>query len=358
MSAQNLRTGTVRPDDSHDPRARLVAENFFSMRPKPLERWLWQQALPASAERIYWYHWDLGYRNGTWCSQVPIRIVGRDCCLDPATVTRAYQLLKSLDLIRREDPGRDPANPFQQATALTEVRIPRELLVTLGREPKRRPASETNTQNAASTPIPNVAVPAQQARAVTKETAPLTVAATGNAADHPPSEMSVSRAESKAIFGRFSAGERTRFAEASRLRRANMEFDADTRLGPTERAHVLSTLESLSRARPTQTSPKQPAAQVTPSPKGPRRLPALEVVKLQKSLRTLAAASGTPTNEGLMREVMYAVEEGALTRFPVPLAINIALKKLREGAWSSPYRMPADWGVRRAAAEVCSAAGQ
>ena len=95
---------------SRDPRTRLAREKFFSMRPKPLERWLWQQGIPASAERVYWYHWDIGNRNGTWCSQVPIRIVGRECCLDPATVTRAYQLLKRLELLRREDPGRDPAN--------------------------------------------------------------------------------------------------------------------------------------------------------------------------------------------------------------------------------------------------------
>ena len=137
-----------------------------------------------------------------------------------------------------------------------------------------------------------------------------------------------------------------------------MEFDADTRLGPTERAHVLSTLESLARARPAQRTPDRPASQAAPVQKGPRRLPALEIVKLQKSLRTLANASGTPASEALIREVLYSVEEGALTRFPVPLAINIALKKLREGAWSSPYRMPADWGVRRAPAESCSAAGQ
>lgn len=36
-----------------------------------------------------------------------------------------------------QDPGRDPGNPFQQATAVTEVRIPRELLTELGRAPNR-----------------------------------------------------------------------------------------------------------------------------------------------------------------------------------------------------------------------------
>ena len=335
MSAENLRTGIVRPDETRDVRSRLVAENFFSMRPKPLERWVWSQGLPASAERVYWYHWDLGHRNGTWCSQVPIRIVGRDCCLDPATVTRAYQLLKRLDLIRREDPGRDPANPFQQATALTEVRVPRELLATLGREPKRRAAAALKPERVAE------------------------VAAEGRAEPRPATSVTVvSREESKAIFGRLSAGERTRFAEASRHRRPGMEFDVDTRLGPTDRAHVLDTLGSLAQARPVQTVPDRPVTPAAAAPKGPRRLQALEVVRLQRSLRTLAAAGGTPANQNQLREVMYAVEEGALTKFPVPLAVNIALKKLREGAWSSPHRMPADWGLQRAYPEQCSAAGQ
>ena len=335
MSVENLRTGIVRPDETRDIRSRLVAENFFSMRPKPLERWVWQKGLPASAERVYWYHWDLGHRNGTWCSQVPIRIVGRDCCLDPATVTRAYQLLKSLDLIRREDPGRDPANPFQQATALTEVRVPRELLTTLGREPKRRSTASPKPVLAAK--------PLAQGRAEPSQVTPA---------------IRVSREESKAIFARFSAGERTRFAEASRHRRAGMKFDADTRLSPADRAHVLDTLQSLAQARPVQTVPDRRAAPASSTPKGPRRLQALEVLRLQRSLRTLAAAAGAPAHQSQLREVMYAVEEGALTKFPVPLAINIALKKLREGTWSVPHRMPAGWGLQRAYPEQCSAAGQ
>ncbi|MBS1994704.1 MAG: hypothetical protein JSS86_00280 [Cyanobacteria bacterium SZAS LIN-2] len=338
MSAQNLRTGDVRPDETRDPRTRLAREKFFSMRPKPLERWLWQQGIPASAERVYWYHWDIGNRNGTWCSQVPIRIVGRECCLDPATVTRAYQLLKRLELIRREDPGRDPANPFQQATAVTEVRIPRELLTTLGREPSRPHAAHET--RAVRSPIAMPEVTCGQGR---------------GAAD--PAIAALSREESRAIFARLSTGERVRFAEASRQRRTSLEFDADTRLGPAERGHVLATLESLACARPTATATDAAPPANPRRPSGPRRLAALEIVKLQKSLRTLAAAAGMAPDASLMRQVLFAVEEGALVRFPTPLAINVALKKIREGAWSMPHRMPPDWGVSRALPESCSAAG-
>jgi hypothetical protein len=54
--------------------------------------------------------------------------------------------------------------------------------------------------------------------------------------------------------------------------------------------------------------------------------------------------------------VVWAVEEGALRRFEMPLAVNIALKKIREGAWSRPNRMPPNSARIAARAETCSAA--
>ncbi len=315
-------------ENTRDPRVTLVREKYFTMRPKPLERWVWQQGMPASAERVYWYHWDLGAQNGTWCSQVPLRLVARDCCLDPATVTRAYQLLKRLALVRRQDPGRDPRNPFNQATAVTEVRVPRDLVSSLAREPNRRQGAPVATVDAAAPPIEPVSPAAQV----------------------PPATLD--REASRLVFARLSAAERTRFSQASTHRRSSVEFDEGTRLDPTERAHVLSTLESLARARPV---PRQSAANPGPAPR--RRLGALEVMRLRQGIGTLAAARGGTVPTALLGEIVYAVEEGALLKFPVPLALNIALKKVREGLWSSPNRMPPDWGIRRALPELCSAAG-
>jgi hypothetical protein len=321
-------------ENARDPRVTLTRDKYFTMRPKPLERWVWQQGLPASAERVYWYHWDLGAQNGTWCSQVPLRIVARECCLDPATVTRAYQVLRRLGLVRREDPGRDPRNPFQQATALTEVRVPREVVTGLTREPNRRRAHSTQAEPAATPVPPHPAI--------------ASVAVVADAPQLP------SREESRQIFARLSAGERTRFAAASAHRRTTLEFDADTRLAPIERAHVLATLESLARARPNAAATLAAA----PVPAAPRRLTALEVLKVEKGLRTLAAARAVETPCALLGEIVYAAEEGALAKFPVPLAVNIALKKVREGGWSSPHRMPPDWALRRALPGTCSAAGR
>ena len=318
-------------ENARDPRVTLMRDKYFTMRPKPLERWVWQQGLPASAERVFWYHWDLGAQNGTWCSQVPLRLVARDCCLDPATITRAYQLLKRHGLLRREDPGRDPRNPFQQATALTEVRVPKDVVIGLPREPNRRAGCP------AAPPATAVAAGA-------------TVEAASTAGGPTPS-----REESRRIFAKLSARERTQFSAASSHRRTTLEFDPDTSLAATERAHVLATLESLARARP------EPARVIRPTVghrQGPRRLTALEVLKIDKGLRTLASARAEAPPATVLGEVVFAAEEGALAKFPVPLALNIALKKIREGTWSSPSRMPPDWGLRRAWPVPCSAAGR
>src|SRR4051812_42458604 len=132
----------MRLENSNDPRDVLVRQKFFSIRPKPLEHWLWGASISPSAERVFWIHWEAGHRNGTWCSSIPLRQVARESRLDVSTVTRAYQQLSQCGLIRRQDPGRDPRNPFMQATAITEVRLPRELLCELGRHPNRRAAND------------------------------------------------------------------------------------------------------------------------------------------------------------------------------------------------------------------------
>jgi hypothetical protein len=137
LAPLTLERRALQVSDSN-PRTRLVKEKYFSLRLKPLEHWLWQQGVSQAAERVFWLHWEEGMRAKDWCSQIPLRGVAQQCCIDSSTVTRAYQTLKSLGLIRREDPGRDPVNPFQQATAITEVLIPRALLAELHRSPNRR----------------------------------------------------------------------------------------------------------------------------------------------------------------------------------------------------------------------------
>ena len=328
-------TQTVR--DSGDPRDALVRTKYFSMRPRPLERWLWSQSLAPAAERVFWFHWDEGQKAGDWCSQVPIRQVALACHLDPATVTRAYQALKKLGLIRREDPGRDPHNPFCQATAVTEVRLPPALLPALHESPNRPMTKPAPSDSAA---------------------AELRLS---DAPDKPAAEIGfnalkivrpTSLKEARALFQKLSAAERQRYQEAQRLRATGLEFDPDTRLSPEERAYFLNSLAALHA---------QPAVERVTSVRetrdvgayGRRSLTPLELARIRR--RVVELVPGEAGAE-LARQVAWSVEAGALSRFGAVHGLHIALKKIREGAWTKPNRMPPNWLRAIAGPESCSAA--
>jgi hypothetical protein len=322
-------------DSAHDPRSALVKTKYFSLHPKPLERWLWRQDLPPSAERVFWLHWEAGMQNGDWCSEIPLKRVALECCINLSSVTRAYQILKSLDLIKREDPGRDPDNPFQQATAITEVRLPRELVCELTRCPNR-PGKAQKLEEKTCQP---------QRAEVTAELAPAPVRRHSN------------RVETQAMWNRASAAERTRFFFASRDRLTSLEFDANTQLTPEDRGQILAQLALVAAARPAPSS-VIPVGATAAAPKGPRRLSVLEIARTRNQVMELVPA---PSAQEVLRQVLWAVEEGALQRFSPAMAVNIALKKIREGVWGRPNRMPPNWMPRAlpktvAQPEPCSAA--
>ena len=340
-------------DNSHDPRDRLVREKYFSLHPKPLERWLWQQGLPQAAERVFWLHWEEGMRSGDWCSQVPLKRVASLCCVDPSTVTRAYQVLKARGLIRRQDPGRDVENPFQQAMAVTEVRIPRELLVELSRSPNRPQAGRKEGPQSAR-PGAGAAVPQTGTNGVPREpvAGPSDVPSSASGGTH---KAPLSREQIHAMWGRVSGAELSRFFTASRNGITTLEFDADTRLTAEDRGEILRELEQMARARREPPKPTLgPAVRPSSAPyAGPRRLSALELARTRK--RVQECVSSRDGGE-VLRQLVWAVEEGALRRFEAPLAVNIALKKIREGAWTRPNRMPPNWARLTALPETCSAA--
>jgi hypothetical protein len=336
-----------------DPRTALVRTKYFNQYPQPLERWLWKQKLPQAAERVFWLHWAQGRRNGDWCSEIPLKRVALECCVDPSTVTRAYQLLKTLGLLRREDPGRDPNNPFCQATAITEVRLPREFVTELGRSPNRpqkdpSPPTSAEAISAPQIPLAPASLPAEPASSVTEPSAPASSRVTRP-----------SRQQTQAIWAKASADERARYFVASRDRLTHVDFDPDTRLTPEDRGWILAQLTQLAIAKPTEAAPSASKPKPSkPAYQGPRRLSVLDLARTRK--RILECVPGAAAAE-VLRQVIWAVEEGALRRFEVPLALNIAVKKIRDGAWSRPHRMPPQWMPRaqtreRAVPEQCSAA--
>jgi hypothetical protein len=151
------------------------------------------------------------------------------------------------------------------------------------------------------------------------------------------------------MWARASAGEKAQFFRASRSGVLRIEFDADTRLTPEDRGQILVQLDQMARARITVT----PAAKSVQGPgyASPRKLSVLE---LARARRKIAAVVTAVERAETLRQVIWAVEEGALRRFDVPLALNIALKKIREGGWTRPNRMPPNWA--RAVPETCGAA--
>lgn len=327
-------------ENARDPRVALVREKYFSLRPKPLEKWLWAAKAPGSAERVFWYHWDVGHQNGSWLSQVPIRIVAKECGLDVGTVTRAYQWLTARGLIRRVDPGRDEANPFRQATALTEVYVPRDLVQRLAAEPNRRQrarAAEPPVDRSVA-PTPIAAQPLEAGTATAKPAA-------------------LARRESQQIFQKLSETERQRFYVEQRDRGVGMVFDEGTRLTDAEQGHVRATLASLAAAKPTAV-PVATSGRIGAQPAARARLTVLQLAALRARI-VKSKGEGDPrdVNE-LVRQVAWSVEEGALARFEPALALSIACKKIREQAWSTPRGMPVAWRAPCARPETCSAAGR
>ena len=330
-------TGNVRPGFERDPRTALVQDKYFSLRPRPLERWLWSQGVPASAERVFWLHWQEGLQRGDWCSEVPLKRVARECCLDLSTVTRAYQLLTKLGCVRRTDPGRDPANPFNQATAVTEVRVPRELLVELDRHPNRRSSSSERSADpvAAAAPEP------------TATAAPETPKPTDPFAGLRGRERLKALGQ---LTNAMSAGEESRYREALRTHQGHIDFDADSRLSAEERGRVLQFLTCLALEPARAQHPVTPAAVV----RGPRKLSVFELARLKRDIQSATSSAAAPE---LMRQVLWSIEEGSLKRFEPAHALHIALKKIREGAWTRPNRMPPNWArAMSAPLETCSRA--
>jgi hypothetical protein len=330
-----------------DPRAVLVKDKYFTLKPKPLERWLWTQGLPQAAERVFWLHWEEGKRHGDWCSEIPVKRVARECCVDVSTVSRSYQLLKSKGLIKREDPGRDPRNPFCQATAITEVRLPREFLTELSRSPNR-PVKEAITAETSASPPMTLTATAKSFELATGADSPPISAASRSSRP--------TRQETQAMWSRASEGERARFFRASQGRLTCLEFDAETSLTAEDRGQILAQLAQLAAAKPAPAV--RAVAGAKPVYTGPRRLNVLDLARTRK--RILDSVPGTAAEE-ILRQVVWAVEEGALRRFEIPMALNIALKKIREGAWSKPNRLPPNWvpggrGAVPAVPEQCSAA--
>ena len=317
-----------------DPRDVLVQDKFYTHLPDPLFDVIAEKRLPAAAILVLLTHLKAGAINGDYCSEIPIEAVAAHCRISTSTVTRAYQLLTRLGLLRRADPGRDTARPHQQAIAVTEFRLPAGLLRELDRYPNRRrpPASS-------DWPVPEDAHPSgPPASDPAPASAPVPLA-------DPFAGLSGRErmAAQASLLGCMSKAERARYDQAFSQHESSMAFDADSALTAEQQATVLQLLAILARPQPASTPVRAPCLGSSGEPPRPRRR--LSMLELARVRHGLQAASGRTDVDELCRQIVWAVEEGALAKFPQRHAVNIALKKVREGAWSRPHRMPPNWAL-------------
>jgi hypothetical protein len=311
---------------ARDPRDILIRQKYFSLRPRPLEQWLWRQGLPASAERVFWLHWQEGMMRRDWCSEIALKRVASHCDLDVSSVTRAYQLLTKLGLIRRQDPGRDPARPFERAIAITEVRMPLELILELSSHPDRPQTAPAAAPSPVAAKAPDI--PESSAR----------VSAAGS---RDPFEGMSGRDRMRALsqlINLMSAAERRQYDEALRTGSTQLTFDSGTRFTAIQQERVLQFLSIVGRKPLVTIAPSAPALSM--GSRSPRRLSMIELARIRRDIQRK-----TPQIDGaeLLREVVWSVEEGALSRFTPLHAVRIALKKIREDAWTRPNKMPPNW---------------
>lgn len=333
---------------AQDARRLLCERKYFGLRPQPLEQYLYAMNLSQCAERVFWLHWDAGYRRGDFTSEVPLSEVARRVKANTSSVTRAYQALKRLGLIRRQDPGRDPSKPFCQATAVTEVLLPREAIRDLLGSPDRLAAAGRD----AVTTAKNEHVDARTSHpphAVAKEQE-----ASNDVSDAAQAHLDALRAKfsgraSEKVFAKLTGDERSELFAAQRLSQAgqlsawhpasNTKLDADEVLWLQD---FLTRYANDAQQRPVAVAqPKNPAA----TKPGTRLISTFTLAYLRKQISKHVAGSEVDQR---FREIVWAVEEGSLAKFEPRFAVNIAVKKLKEGVWTRPNRMPPNW--RRAVA--------
>ena len=323
------------PENCHrDPRDVLVQDKFYTHLPDPLFDVIAEERLPAAAILVLLTHLKAGAIRGDYCSEIPIEAVAARCRISPSTVTRAYQLLIRVGLLRRADPGRDTARPHQQAVAVTEFRLPVGLLSELDRYPNRRrpPATSTppRTDDGPTEPASSSSAPAPAAAAP----------ATDPFAGLSGRERMAAQAS---LLGCMSKTERARYDEAFSQRRPAMAFDEDSALSCDQQRTVMQLLAILARPQPQASPARAPCLGESAAALRPRRR--LSMLELARVRNGLQSTLGCTDVDELCRQIVWSVEEGALTKFTALKAIHIALKKVREGAWSRPHRMPPNWAL-------------
>ena len=141
-----------------------------------------------------------------------------------------------------------------------------------------------------------------------------------------------------------------------RLHRVSMTFDLDSKVTQEARGVVLQVLAAMAAESPQ--AVEHSSVQIVESTQKAAARGCLSS-NLPGSSGIFKSQPRAPRGAELLRQVLWSIEAGALRRFSPLHAAHIALKKIREGAWTRPNRMPPNWSPgtsARAVGETCRAA--
>jgi len=334
---------------NEDPRAVMVREKYYTHIPDPLLEYLVKEKLPSSALAVFLVYWRAGLINGTYCSEIPIETVAHKCYIDTSTVSRAYKLLEKKGLLRRESPGRDASKPFQEAVKVTEVLLPPPVYKALGTYPNRSKGAPRANGEVAHAPTETGAHSfIDDHGSVSKQNASLGTPSPSS--EHSAGEKKATDVEVKDLFKGLSFKQRMRllneaisklspeaqsqYHHAISEGSANWNLDLKGKLSENEREILIHSLKASARSVrqevPTQRLVTQSRLKLTQT-------------QIAHIRRKISETRRGPQVDLTLREVVWSIEKGSLSKFTTLLATRIALKKIREEQWTRPNKMPPNW---------------
>ena len=144
------------------------------------------------------------------------------------------------------------------------------------------------------------------------------------------------------------------------MHRTEMVFAADSQVSAEDQARLCQILTLMARPTPTTehsdttATPRRVGRLAPAKTHRPRKLTTFELGRLSRDLQSAASIANAPE---LMRQVVWSIETGSLRRFDTRHALHIALKKIREGQWTRPHRMPPNWSRALSNASAPGACG-
>lgn len=142
------------------PDKALCSSKPFGMMPFVIEQAMYRLRLSAVQERVFRYHFNLGFMAGDFRSQVTVDAVASHVHASVSAVRRAYQHLTALGLLQRVA-CRQPHDAREQAPSVTWVTLPKDWREAMRAAPNRvlpSPALVVDRVDVIRSPVADVQV--------------------------------------------------------------------------------------------------------------------------------------------------------------------------------------------------------